>query len=662
VRSRRWLRFALPLAVVAGLATLTGVAHVVQQPDPTDASFLSPTSDAGDGARRLADGLAGEGVRVIVRTRSVEAIADAEPGGPITIFVTTPGLVHPTYLEQLASLPAGVHVVLVAPGGDELAAAGLAIDVLGPRWTATAPQPGCSAAFASAAGPAAVRRWQYGAAAYPAVRCYDDGLVEFDTGRAALSLVGAADPFRNDRAGEHGNRALARGLLARDPTVIWLDLHKREPAPEQDAERPDPSRPDSGQQDGGEGDQGDGDQLGGDYPQEDPEGDPQDGGQADGGSRGGGSVTDSALARAFPPAVWATLALLALAALALAAASARRLGAPVAEPLPVRVRAAETVRGLGGLYREVGKAVVGQDAACPGVVIALLCRGHVLLEGVPGVAKTLLVRTRSPRRWTWRQAGAVHARPDARRRHRLAGLRRAHRRVRVPRRARSSPTCCSPTRSTGRRRRPRRRCWRRWRSGRSRSTGEPPLPEPFIVLATQNPIEYEGTYPLPEAQLDRFLLKLTVPLPPRDEEIGVLLRTRRLRPARPGRGRGRPVAGRRRPGRRPGRGARVPSPTRCSRTSSTCAGRPGCRPSLELGVSPRGATALLAVAKAWAWLSGRDYVTPDDVKALAPARRCGTGCGCGRRPSWRASPPTRCSTRARAVPDAPLKERELRPR
>jgi len=350
VRSRRWLRFALPLAVVAGLATMTGVAHVVQQPDPTDASFLSPTSDADDGARRLADGLAGAGVRVIVRTRSVEAIVDAEADGPVTVFVTTPGLVHPSYLQQLASLPARVRVVLVAPGGDELAAAGFDIDVLGPRWTATAPQPGCSADFASAAGPAAVRRWQYGAAAYQAVRCYDDGLVEFDTGRAAMSLVGAADPFRNDRAGEHGNRALARGLLARDPTVIWLDLHEREPAPDEDAERPEPTRPDSGQQDGGEGDQGD-DQPGGDYPREDPEGDPQDGGQADGGSQGGSSVADSALARAFPPAVWATLALLALAALALAAASARRLGAPVAEPLPVRVRAAETVRGLGGLYR-----------------------------------------------------------------------------------------------------------------------------------------------------------------------------------------------------------------------------------------------------------------------------------------------------------------------
>ena len=140
-----------------------------------------------------------------------------------------------------------------------------------------------------------------------------------------------------------------------------------------------------------------------------------------------------------------------------------------------------------------------------------------------------------------------------------------------------------------------------------------------MVVATQNPIEYEGTYPLPEAQLDRFLLKLTVPLPGRDDEIAVLARhhggfdprdlaaagvTRRGRQGRAG-------------GRPRGRGRGVASRPRCSRTSSTCAGRPAASPSLSLGASPRGATAMLNTAKAWAWLSGRDFVTPDDVKALA---------------------------------------------
>ena len=150
-----------------------------------------------------------------------------------------------------------------------------------------------------------------------------------------------------------------------------------------------------------------------------------------------------------------------------------------------------------------------------------------------------------------------------------------------------------------------------------------PLPDPFIVAATQNPIEYEGTYPLPEAQLDRFLLKLTVPLPSRDEEVGVLTRhaagfdptgPRRARecarsPApRTWRPAGPPYA----PSASPPGGRYVVDVCRATRSS----------PSLSLGVSPRGATALLATARAWAWLSGRDFVTPDDVKALArPALR-----------------------------------------
>jgi MoxR-like ATPase len=142
-----------------------------------------------------------------------------------------------------------------------------------------------------------------------------------------------------------------------------------------------------------------------------------------------------------------------------------------------------------------------------------------------------------------------------------------------------------------------------------------PLPDPFIVAATQNPIEYEGTYPLPEAQLDRFLLKLAVPLPQRDEELGVLrahhhgfdprdLRAAGVKPVA--------TAADLAAGRAAVRRVAATDPVleyvvdlcRATRTA----------PSLELGASPRGTTALLAVAKARAWLSGRDYVTPDDVK------------------------------------------------
>jgi MoxR-like ATPase len=144
------------------------------------------------------------------------------------------------------------------------------------------------------------------------------------------------------------------------------------------------------------------------------------------------------------------------------------------------------------------------------------------------------------------------------------------------------------------------------------------LPTPFLVAATQNPVEYEGTYPLPEAQLDRFLLKLVLPLPSRAEELDVLARhaagfdPRDLAAADV-----RPVAG--------------PDDLEAARAAvAEVALAPEilgyivdlCRatresPSVSLGVSPRGTTALLATARAWAWLTGRDYVTPDDVKALA---------------------------------------------
>ena len=149
--------------------------------------------------------------------------------------------------------------------------------------------------------------------------------------------------------------------------------------------------------------------------------------------------------------------------------------------------------------------------------------------------------------------------------------------------------------------------------------GEPrPLPDPFIVAATQNPIEYEGTYQLPEAQLDRFLLKLNVPLPAarsgdRDPATGTrAASTRATCPAV------RPVAGRGRAGRRPRRGARrSSSPTRCSATSSTSPAPQGiprrCSSACRRAARPR----CWPTARAWAWLSGRNYVTPDDVKAMA---------------------------------------------
>ena len=181
-------------------------------------------------------------------------------------------------------------------------------------------------------------------------------------------------------------------------------------------------------------------------------------------------------------------------------------------------------RGAHAVRAEVAKAVVGQEAAVTGLVIALLCRGHVLVEGVPGVAKTLLVRALAAA--TRLESSRVQFTPDLMpgRRHGLARLRRAHRRVHLPRgprlhpappRGRDQPDAAEDAGLAA--------GGDGGAAGHRRGTAAE-LPEPFVVVATQNPVEYEGTYPLPEAQLDRFLLKLRMPLPPREAELEVLAR------------------------------------------------------------------------------------------------------------------------------------------
>jgi MoxR-like ATPase len=273
---------------------------------------------------------------------------------------------------------------------------------------------------------------------------------------------------------------------------------------------------------------------------------------------------------------------------------------------------------LSRVRAEVGKAVVGQDAAVTGLVIALLCRGHVLLEGVPGVAKTLLVRALSAalQLETMRVQFTPDLMPgdvtgslvyDARTAEFsfregpvFTNILLADEINRTPPKTQASLLEAMEERQVS-------------VEGRPRS-----LPTPFVVAATQNPIEYEGTYPLPEAQLDRFLLKLTMPLPARDAEIEVLRRHAGGFDPRDLAGAGiRPVAG---PadlaaGSRAVAGVRVGDEVMGYVVDVVRATRSS--PSLALGVSPRGATALLASSRAWAWLSGRDYVTPDDVKALA---------------------------------------------
>ena len=291
-----------------------------------------------------------------------------------------------------------------------------------------------------------------------------------------------------------------------------------------------------------------------------------------------------------------------------------------AQPTGTTDAARESLRAL---RAEVAKAVVGQDAAVTGLVIALLCRGHVLLEGVPGVAKTLLVRTLSAALSL--DTKRVQFTPDLMPGDVTGSLVYDARSGQFS--FRSGPVFTNLLLADEINRTPPKTQAALLESMEERQVsveGEPrPLPDPFIVIATQNPVEYEGTYPLPEAQLDRFLLKLTMPLPARDDEIGILTRHADGFDPRDLAGAGvRPVAGKQ--DLQAGRDAvrRVTIAPEVVGYVVDLARATRQSPSLQLGVSPRGATALMAAARAWAWLSGRDYVTPDDVKALArPALR-----------------------------------------
>lgn len=289
-------------------------------------------------------------------------------------------------------------------------------------------------------------------------------------------------------------------------------------------------------------------------------------------------------------------------------------GEPPAAPAPSSVARDALAR----LRTEVGKSVIGQDQIVTGLVIALLCKGHVLMEGVPGVAKTLLVRTLA--QTVGMEFKRVQFTPDLmpgdvtgslvydartaafsfRAGPIFTNLLLADEINRTPPKTQSALLEAMEDRQVT-------------VDGDSKA-----LPDPFLVIATQNPVEYEGTYPLPEAQLDRFMLKLTVGLPDRDAE--------------------RAVVARHAAGFNP-RDLEAAGVTKVADIADLDKGRAEvaqvsisddivayivdiCRatreaPSVSLGVSPRGATALMATSRAWAWMRGRDFVSPDDVKALA---------------------------------------------
>ncbi len=272
---------------------------------------------------------------------------------------------------------------------------------------------------------------------------------------------------------------------------------------------------------------------------------------------------------------------------------------------------------LSRVRTEVGKAVVGQDGAVTGLIIALLARGHVLLEGVPGVAKTLLVRSLSQALHL--QTRRIQFTPDLmpgdvtgslvydgqsggfqfREGPVFTNILLADEINRTPPKTQSALLEAMEERQVS-------------VDGVSRM-----LPDPFIVAATQNPIEYEGTYTLPEAQLDRFLLKLTLDIPERESEVEVLRRHAAGFDPRDLAGAGvTPVLGAAELAAARAATASVGSSADVLAYIVDLARATRRSPSVKLGVSPRGTTALLAATKSWAWLSGYESITPDHVQAM----------------------------------------------
>ena len=272
---------------------------------------------------------------------------------------------------------------------------------------------------------------------------------------------------------------------------------------------------------------------------------------------------------------------------------------------------------LAQVRTEVGKAVVGQDAAVEGLMIALIAGGHVLLEGVPGTAKTLLVRALSHALDL--DTKRVQFTPDLmpgdvtgslvydnrtgefefREGPVFTNLLLADEINRTPPKTQSSLLESMEERQVS-------------ADGVTRK-----LPEPFMVAATMNPIEFEGTYTLPEAQLDRFLMKLVLDLPPRDAEFEVLRRhasgfsPRDLAAAGVQR-----VLSREGIARASTEAERVQVSAEVLAYMVDLARATRQSPSVRMGVSPRGATMLLRATKALAYLHGYPAVTPDHVQYM----------------------------------------------
>ncbi|HSH03651.1 MAG TPA: MoxR family ATPase [Anaerolineae bacterium] len=292
---------------------------------------------------------------------------------------------------------------------------------------------------------------------------------------------------------------------------------------------------------------------------------------------------------------------------------------------PIKLTADEFRSTAAAIESEIGKVIVGQKDVVRHVLIAIISGGHALLEGVPGLGKTMLIRTLS--QVLNLEFSRIQFTPDL-----------------MP--ADITGTDIMEESETGQR-------MFRFQPGPifanliladeiNRATPKTQsalleamqektvtvanetyrLPRPFFVLATQNPLEMEGTYPLPEAQLDRFVFKVNVPFPSADDLTEILARTT---------GQDNPEASHAADGERiqalQALARQVPIPSNVSRYVSQLvvathpggAAAPLVNQYLRYGSSPRGAQALVLGAKVTALLAGRYNVSFDDVRAVAPA-------------------------------------------
>jgi MoxR-like ATPase len=298
-----------------------------------------------------------------------------------------------------------------------------------------------------------------------------------------------------------------------------------------------------------------------------------------------------------------------------------RQAAPAAAQQPAETLPA-TSKLIAHARTEMGRVISGQSGAIEEILIAVLCQGHALLEGVPGIAKTLMVKTlgrllglgfqrvqATPDLMPADILGTTILRPGTDTFTFHAGpvftdLLLVDEINRMPPRTQAALLECMEERQVT-------------TDGTRR-----PLPEWFTVFATQNPVDFEGTYPLPEAQLDRFLMKIRVAYPSEVEELKILERHHAgtgaglLEDARIGAMPAELLAA----ARAEVRGIRV-EPELYGYVV-TLARRTREWPTLLLGASPRAALSVMRVAQAAAAFDGRDFLVPDDVKrAVAPVLR-----------------------------------------